>query len=361
MSHPASRTILAVAAAVFLALWLGMPRHSTAFADLLTPLIDAKSAKFKMVIKTDAQPKPIELTAYYLAPHLFRQEFAGTVNIADFNRGEMLSLDQAQKRATILKIKDFDELKKKGGQSGHLFGNLQTVLAEYRAHKKGQFEELGEKELNGRRVFGFRLTAPTMTQTIWGDMATGNVASIDATLPGPPRTDVVFSDFAFDMPLEVSLFSVDPPADYQVISLDLDATPATEEEFIAALRQLSDAVDGEFPSSLDVAGFGTALAKVLKSKASGEDTNKEQMAEAFKIGKGMNFAVTLPADANARYAGKSVERQDPKVPVFWYKPAGSLNYRVIYNDLSTGAVDSPPEVPGAVPVGQQPAKNPKAQ
>ena len=44
MSHPASRTILAVAAAAFLALWLGMPRHSTAFADLLSPLIDAKSA-----------------------------------------------------------------------------------------------------------------------------------------------------------------------------------------------------------------------------------------------------------------------------------------------------------------------------
>jgi len=361
MSHPASRTIFAVAAAVFLALWLGMPRRSTAFADFLTPLIDAKSAKFKMVVKSDAQPKPIELTGYYLAPHLFRQEFAGTINIADFDRGQMLSLDQAQKRATIFKIKDFDEIKKKGGQSGHLFGNLQTVLAEYRANNKGQLEELGEKELNGRRVFGFRLTAPTMTQTIWGDQATGSVVSIDATLPGPPRTDVVFSDFAFDKPLEASLFSVDPPADYKVISLDLDAAPPTEEEFITALRQLTDALDGEFPASLDVAGFGVALAKVLKSKATGEEMNKAQMTEAFKIGKGMNFAVTQPAEAHAHYAGNGVKRQDPKVPVFWYKPAGSQNYRVIFSDLSTDAADAPPEAPGAVPVGQQPAKTPNAQ
>lgn len=361
MSHPASRTILAVAAAVFLALWLGMPRHSTAFGDFLTPLIDAKSAKFKMVIKTDVQPKPIEMTAYYLAPHLFRQEFQGTVNVADFSRGQMLGLDPAHKRATIFKMTNFDEIKNKGNQPGHLFGNLQTALAEYRAHKKGQLEELGEKELDGRRVFGFRLTAPTMAQTIWGDMATGNVVSIDATIPGPPKSHVVFSDFTFDLPLDASLFSVDPPADYQVISLDLDVSPATEEEFIAALRQLTDAVEGEFPSSLDVAGFGKALAKVLKAKATGEETNKEQMAEAFKIGKGMNFAVTLPADAEAHYAGKGVKRQDPKVPVFWYKPAGSQSYRVIYNDLSRGAAGASPEVPGAVPVGQQPTKTSKAE
>lgn len=362
MSNPASRTIVAVAAALFLALWLGMPRHSKAFADLLTPLIDAKSAKFKMVINNDAQPKPIELTAYYLAPHLFRQEFAGTVNVSDFDRGQMLSLDQAQKRATIFKIKDFEEFKKKGkNQSGHLFGNLQSVLAEYRAHKKGQLEELGEKELNGRRVFGFRLTASTMTQTIWGDMATGNVVSIDAIIPGPPMTEVVFSEFAFDVPLDASLFSVDPPADYKVISLDMDVSPPTEEEFIAALGQLCDAVDGEFPASLDVAGFGVALAKMLKSKGAGEGAEKAQMAEAFKIGKGMNFAVTQPAEADAHYAGKGVKRQGPKVPVFWYKPTGSQNYHAIFSDLSTAVAETPPDVPGASPVGQQPAKNPKAE
>jgi outer membrane lipoprotein-sorting protein len=362
MSHPASRTILAVAAAVFLALWLGMPRHSTAFADFLSPLIDAKSAKFKAVIKTDVQPQPIEMTAYYRAPYWFRQEFQGTVNVADFDRGQMLSLDAAHKRATIFKIKDFDELKKKNGNStNNLFRNLQTVLAEYRAHQKGHLEELGEKEVDGKRLFGFRLTAPTMTQTIWGDKATGNVERIEATIPGPPKTETMFSDFVFDVPLETSLFSVDPPADYQVISLDLDAAPPTEPEFIAALAVLSEAMDGELPSSLDTAGFGKALAKVLKAKATGEETNKEQMTEAFKIGKGMNFAVTQPAEADAHYAGKGVKRQGAKAPIFWYKPAGSRNYRVIFNDLSTGVADAPPEVPGAVPVGQQPAKTPKAK
>ncbi len=293
------------------------------------------------------------MTAYYRAPHWFRQEFQGTVNIADFDRGQMLSLDAAHKCATIFKIKDFDELKKKNGNStNNLFRNLQTVLAEYRTHQKGHLEELGEKEVDGKRLFGFRLTAPTMTQTIWGDKATGNVERLQATIPGPPKTETTFSDFEFDLPLEASLFSVDPPVDYQVISLDLDAAPPTESEFIAALAVLADAMDGELPAGLDTAGFGMALAKLLKAKATGEETNKEQMAEAFKIGKGMNFAATMPADSDGHYAGKGVKRQGPKQPIFWYKPAGAELYRVIFSDLSTADASSAPDVPGAVRVGQ---------
>lgn len=306
-----------------------------------------------MVIKNDVQPQRIEMTAYYRAPHWFRQEFQGIVNVADFDRGQMLSLDAAHKRATIFKIQGFDELKKKQGNStNNLFGNLQAVLVDYREHHKGHLEELGEKEVDGKRLFGFRLTAPTMTQTIWGDKATGNVERIEATIPGPPTTETMFSDFVFDVPLEASLFSVDPPADYLVISLDLDVTPATEEEFISALARLSDAMDGQLPSSLDTAGFGLALAKVLKAKASGEETNKEQMTEAFKIGKGMNFAVTLPADADAHYAGKGVKRQGAKQPIFWYKRAGANLYRVIFSDLSTADAATAPDLPGAVRVGQ---------
>ena len=59
MSHPASRTVAAAAAVVFLALWLGLPRRSVAFGDFLAPIVDAKTAKFKMVMKNDVQPKPL--------------------------------------------------------------------------------------------------------------------------------------------------------------------------------------------------------------------------------------------------------------------------------------------------------------
>jgi len=42
-----------------------------------------------------------------------------------------------------------------------------------------------------------------------------------------------------------------------------------------------------------------------------------------------------------RYAGQNVRFGDPATPIFWYQPAGSATYRVIYADLHVAAV--PPQ------------------
>jgi len=351
MSHPISRVIAGLAAVLFLALWLGAPRRSVAFGDFLAPLVDAKTAKFKLVVKNDLQPTPMEMTGYFLTPHKFRQEMPGVVSISDFDQGRMLSLDEKNKRATLIKMKNFDDVKK--GQAGDLFGNLRAVLAEYRNNHKGQIEELDEKELDGRKVFGFRLAAPTMTQTIWGDAKTGAIVRLEATMPGPPKSEIVFSDFTFDMPIDAALFSVDPPADYKLTSLDVDVSSATEQEFIATLAAVSDAMDGELPGSLDAAGIGRAVVKMVKVKEGDKEPTQEAMSAAFKIGKGMNFALTLPNEADAHYAGKGIKRTGPKAPIFWYKPKDSTAYRVIFNDLTTGESEAAPDVAGAVRIIEQ--------
>jgi hypothetical protein len=46
------------------------------------------------------------------------------------------------------------------------------------------------------------------------------------------------------------------------------------------------------------------------------------------------FVVTLPKESNWRYAGNGVKINTPDTPVFWYRPAGSPMYRVIYADLT---------------------------
>jgi outer membrane lipoprotein-sorting protein len=359
MSHPASRVVAGLAAVLFLALWLGAPRRSVAFGDLLAPLVDAKNGKFTMMLKNDLQPKPIEATGYFLTPHKFRQEMPGMVSISDFDQGLMLSLDEKNKQATLIKLKNFGDLKKKG-QSGDLFGNLRAVLADYRNNHKGQIQELDAKELDGRKVFGFRLATPTITQTIWGDAKTGAIVRLEATMPGPPKSEVVFSDFTFDMPIDMALFSVDPPADYKLTSFDVDVSPATEQEFIASLAAVSDAMDGVLPGSLDAAGIGRAVAKMVNVKAGDKEPTQEAMSAAFKIGKGMNFALTLSNEADAHYAGKGIKRTDPKAPIFWYKPKDSKAYRVIFNDLSTGEAEAAPDVAGAVRIIEQ-LKKPKAE
>jgi len=47
----------------------------------------------------------------------------------------------------------------------------------------------------------------------------------------------------------------------------------------------------------------------------------------------MMFVMKLPAES-WRYAGENVKFGDAQTPVFWYQPAGSQMYRVIYGDLS---------------------------
>jgi hypothetical protein len=73
---------------------------------------------------------------------------------------------------------------------------------------------------------------------------------------------------------------------------------------------------------------------------------------------GVTFVLSLPADADAHYAGKAVAKGTPDRPIFWYKPTGTKKYRVIYADLSVREADAAPNVPGAKPVAGQPGYTP---
>jgi hypothetical protein len=151
------------------------------------------------------------------------------------------------------------------------------------------------------------------------------------------------SDIEFDVPLDESLFTVDPPEAYKTTTIPIDATPATEQDFIASLRRLTDASDGEFPASLDGPGIAGAMVKLLKGK-----DQKELMTEGVAVGRGLTFAISQPTDADAHYAGKGMKRTSAKAPIFWYKPAGSEKYRIVFSDLSTGEADKAPDAPGAI-------------
>ena len=172
---------------------------------------------------------------------------------------------------------------------------------------------------------------------------------------GPPKSDVVMTDFEFDVPLEDSLFALEVPDGYKTTSIPIDASPATEQDFVASLRRLTDATSGEFPASLDTPGITMAMVKLLK----GNESN-ELMTEGAKIARGLNFVIMLPPGADAHYAGKGQKREGPKSVLFWYKPAETKEYRLIWTDLSTTDVETAPEVPGAIRM-IQPAKKPKSE
>ncbi|OHB77297.1 MAG: hypothetical protein A2Z25_10595 [Planctomycetes bacterium RBG_16_55_9] len=80
-----------------------------------------------------------------------------------------------------------------------------------------------------------------------------------------------------------------------------------------------------------------------------EDFLKEGLSEQIQeaqnrmmpIMRGITFVQELPDESDWHYTGKEAAFGDTDALIFWYKPQGSLTYRVIYGDLSVK--DVPPE------------------
>ena len=70
-------------------------------------------------------------------------------------------------------------------------------------------------------------------------------------------------------------------------------------------------------------------------------------AQTEKIMYGLVFVQKLPKDSDWHYEGADVKFGDADTPIFWYKPADSETYRVIYGDLHVEdvAADDLPESP----------------
>ncbi|MFV2066181.1 MAG: hypothetical protein ACC645_04320, partial [Pirellulales bacterium] len=57
------------------------------------------------------------------------------------------------------------------------------------------------------------------------------------------------SDFEINVDLDESLFSLEPPVDYAIVTIDVPGSKPTEKDLVAALRTYSDRVDGKFPDN----------------------------------------------------------------------------------------------------------------
>jgi hypothetical protein len=109
-----------------------------------------------------------------------------------------------------------------------------------------------------------------------------------------------------------------------------------------------DGSDGSFPPGFDAAAIASYVAGILARQGikDGKPT-EEQMQQVVKISRGLQFALTLPAESDAHYAGARTKREEPDRPIFWYKPHGAQAYRVIFADLSVREATAAPDVDGA--------------
>ncbi len=361
MRRPIPQVIAASAACLIIAaVWILAPGGQStaqAFNMFAEALLDARSASFQMEVAIEGQPKQTA-KSYHLAPAKYRYEVQNAVSIADFDGRKFVTLMPDEKRAVVMNLKNIPE---EGGKRKTMdaFGLLRELLSDSHDAKDDDYEPLGEKEIDGHRAVGFRRVTPLGAITMWGDPETGMPLLVETVWNGFPRTKATMSDFQLNVDLKPELFDTTVPDDYTLQSFDVDASKLTEADLVKALRTISDMNDGEYLDGLDTASMRKMMEVMLKrligdekEKENKKDEKKDIMPEwmdlSVTIGRGISFALELPESADAHYAGKGVKRGEPDRPIFWYKPEGAKQYRVIYADLSVKDEDRAPDVPGAV-------------
>ena len=344
-------TKLAAAAVIIIAALIGIHQFGAstpAFADIVRPLLTARTATFKMTVNMkDIPAQTIE--GMFMEPGRMRQVMPdGGIMIFDEHQGRMMTLMPAEKKAMIIEMENVPEDKQ--GQI-NMFHAIRNRIQETQDES---VEFIGEQKIDGVNAIGYHVEERNMNMTVWADAKTLMPIRIEYSMGGMMGMEgtVIMSDIVFDVELDESLFEV--PEGYDVHTMQIDASLPGEEDFIQALRLWSEATDGEFPSELNMKATAEFLKaftektglKFEKDKAPDlSDPQFQKFMEILtKINRGIMFAHTLPEDCDWRYTGKDVKFGDADTAIFWYRPEGSETYRVIYGDLSVKDV-----APGNLP------------
>ena len=132
----------------------------------------------------------------------------------------------------------------------------------------------------------------------------------------------------------------------------MDISPPTEVDLVAGLRQWANLADGAFPDRIDM----NTVMETMKKWAAAQDGNaqasptQEQMDTMMKVQRVIMFLMQLSGEkVDWRYAGKGVRLGDAGTPVFWYRPKGAANYRMVCGDLTVADVapNALPDIPDA--------------
>jgi outer membrane lipoprotein-sorting protein len=343
---------IAVAAGILAALgilasWLAVGGSSNlAFAKVVNVLEHLHSATFDMNMEMAGQAK-VTMTAkgFFLAPSHQRLEgankavrYGDMVIIADYESAKGIVLLPKQKIAVVI---DSEKIKDQiNNPMTCMFETMRCLVREGRSRLGQQVASIGTKEIDGQTVVGFTVQSSMGDMVLWADPQTAKPVRIDLNMPAMKARGAL-SNFRYDVGLDPSLFSLEPPPGYSTQTMSV-AMPL-EEGLIETLRAVAEQRDGMFPKKL---GMNREVVSALESLAmpdigeiasSGDETPEGILAALpieEKYMQGILFYMSLKAENDAHYVGGGVKLGTPDRPIFWYKPTDAEDYRVIYADLS---------------------------
>lgn len=256
--------------------------------------------------------------------HERRELPGGNIMIMDWPAGQILTLRPNARTAGLVRLDSQIRFK------------VDNVFEQIRKLQDRADESLGEKEIDGRKAIGFRTRINDTTWEVWTDPTTNLPIRIESN---GKYGQQIMSDFAFDVPLDESLFSLTAPDGYTVTEgkANINVAPH-EKELLDGLKTYTDIMDGAFPETL-AAALATAMKKYNTPQAS---HTKDEIIATQKSLVGIAMFVQMPlSGTDVHYVGKGVQFGEAGKPILWYKPPLSTNYRVVYADLTVK--DATPE------------------
>ena len=332
-------TKLATAAVIIIAAVIaihfsGSPIESVAWADVVRPILTARTVVFNVTFEGENVPN---VRAMNMGTQRLRSEVLSAdgqtiqmIAIIDFNTSRVLTLNPKQKIAALIDLKDLPE------KPENVLEEIRNIINELQNDPNVSIEQLGEQEIDGRIATVFHATGPDGKLTIWADSQTALPIRLEQK---GRQIQFACTDFQFDIEMDESLFSMEIPEGYpappMVREIPISAMlGGTEQDLVEFLRIYAEIIlDGAFPEDLSPQVW---IDDVKKNRNKFAQLSKEQNLEGppLKFARGWVFFRLLKAENDWHYVGNGVKLGDTESEVCWYRPDGSETYRVIYGDLS---------------------------
>ena len=309
-------TLLLAAGFVAIVAWMIVgPGASVAWADVQAAVKNVHTAVFGISIGWD-QDRPTAGKMMYMEPGLTRMETPETVSIIDWEKGKFLAMFPATKTAHSTVITGMAN-----PYHHDWLGELKKIIGSQDA------DQIGKDTIDGRSVQGWRMTQDGDSVTVWADAKTAALVTVEFTAEGAHG---VMSDFEVNVPLDKSLFSLQPPAEYILHSETTMTTSGLDIQDVAGLLGIwASGNGGVFPDTLDSSQFSQAASRVKWTKDDDPKVIEPMISRAFM------FLYTR----GWTYRGSGVRHGSATTPIFWWRSNGSEKYQVIYGDLSVKDVN----------------------
>jgi hypothetical protein len=239
-----------------------------------------------------------------------------------------------QKMAIVLKMSNAPEDRPVNGS----FEQIRERVRKAQTDPESS-QPLGEKVIDGVRAVGFRLDDKTGSTDVWADPKTSLPIRVETTFLTEPRVDLVMTNFQYDVELDESLFSFEPPKGYTVREMPLSLDPVSIEDLGDMLRFGAENNDSVFTDELQGAsGVHAVMGKLLKKVETKHGQDSAEWKDALmeystKIARGSAFIMHELPKTEWHYQGGGVKLGDAKTAIFWYKPQDSDTYQVLHGDL----------------------------